>query len=755
VKKKPLLAAIAALVLMPLLALGVIWWRPELVLRPATVRWALQKFLPEYHISFRSFELKTRSLSLLAKDIELHLEDACVAHESATLKIAGCLDRLHVDTSLEYGRAGLRWLALRRAEVIAERPLEIRQSGDTHETETSESTPLVQIYQNYHRILSQTLALPKPAVELRVPQVLYANGDSHIEGGITTTPAASDMVQIGVDLRGVPQSRSKIRLDLTWGTGTRLKIAGRGEHVGVAHAELKATHAREDPGRFAFALSARDPSFTFLKSRELHATLVAEARHVRLESQASLQFSPIGGTIHIRNRGCQVAANLSESNEVALELRCPLQLRYPFARGMLEFDINNVLKLRAPADNLEQGHVDYLTEHAAKYTRLRLATGGNYDLSHLRENKIKGLFDQLIPPLNAELEIQNIRDWLSTVPAEYTVLPAPLNSMNGDLRVVIAPSEGLRKVSNLSVKLKDKTQRLDFELITGADFRGKDFNPAIDVDFKLRNLALRLPQWNLRDPKPALFADSRFQRAERDAPRPVKESAPLKIKTEVLNPVQITTNLIKPPLRILFDLDWQDGALAGLDVKLLPLKAEFLRRKFEVRSLHFRTDGGHSSSLINSEVRFFLPDYVVTANVEGTTEQPVLSLSSNPPLAENDIYSVLVFGKPMSALQNEEQSSLAAARQMFATGLFSLTSLYFLGSTPIESIYFDPETGEATARVRLDSKSSVSVGADARDVNRVEVRRSLGAGWYIQGGVKGLDQTQESYGGSVEKVISY
>ncbi|MEO2168982.1 MAG: translocation/assembly module TamB, partial [bacterium] len=51
-------------------------------------------------------------------------------------------------------------------------------------------------------------------------------------------------------------------------------------------------------------------------------------------------------------------------------------------------------------------------------------------------------------------------------------------------------------------------------------------------------------------------------------------------------------------------------------------------------------------------------NYVVTARITGTVEEPVLDLSSDPPLSQSDVLSVLLFGAPSSDINSEQGSVL-------------------------------------------------------------------------------------------------
>ncbi len=744
-----LLATIFALAL-------TIWLKPELVVKPKVVRWALNTFAPEQNIRFSKLTFSSRNLSFLSKKVDLELRDLCISSKSPTLAINGCLSSATVGLSFQVGRKGFDILSIKTVKLTASETISITQTpSEVLDTNDSSDTTVIGEYQSYFKLIERLLVAPKPIVEILLSRVEFSTGELKLLGSTKIINTGNDKIKLTMALSGMPKVESNAEITGQWGPKKLVKLESKATKIKIAKLNVSIENRNDHPETFWIQISASDSAWKMFKKNQLQASLKLSHSRAELASKSNLRFIPGTSMIHVFNKGCGVVAEVLAKDRFDVNLDCPIKVQYPFTYGHVDFNLKNTIKISGDARNLHRGTFSHLTEHQDKFTKLHIHAETAYDFSEGGTDLTKYFLNKMIPSLALNLELYKIRDWLSTIPEKYTMLPAPLNSMNGTIKLTVDKSDDLKKSAKLSLNIKDKTQRINFDLLAKANFDVPGHTPALDIDFTLKNLALRLPRWNFSDPKPRLFADSRFISGKPVASPVKNKRAPLKLKTDALNPIRISSNLIKEQLRILFDVDWKDGVITRLDVKLLPLKAEFLRRKFEIESVHFRTNAGKSSNLIDATVRFFLPDYTINANVEGTTEQPVITLTSNPPLAENDIYSVLVFGKPMSALQAEQQNSLAAARQSFATGLFSLTSLYFLGSTPIESIYFDPNTGEATARVRLDSKSSISVGADTSDVNRVELRRSLGKGWYIQGGVSDLDQNNENYGGSVEKVISY
>ena len=95
-----------------------------------------------------------------------------------------------------------------------------------------------------------------------------------------------------------------------------------------------------------------------------------------------------------------------------------------------------------------------------------------------------------------------------------------------------------------------------------------------------------------------------------------------------------------------------------------------------------------------------------------STEKPRVEFLSNPPLERQQIVSVLLFNKSPGELTEDKASSAGSFSQATADGALGLFSLLFLSSTPIESISYDPVSQTYSAKVRLDKKTTLSVGSD-------------------------------------------
>jgi translocation and assembly module TamB len=85
----------------------------------------------------------------------------------------------------------------------------------------------------------------------------------------------------------------------------------------------------------------------------------------------------------------------------------------------------------------------------------------------------------------------------------------------------------------------------------------------------------------------------------------------------------------------------------------------FQGRRFDLErgAIEF-TGGDKINPALNIVAKYRLPEYQVDATISGTVEKPSLTLASQPRLEQGDILALLIFGRPINALNQNEQSTL-------------------------------------------------------------------------------------------------
>jgi hypothetical protein len=367
-----------------------------------------------------------------------------------------------------------------------------------------------------------------------------------------------------------------------------------------------------------------------------------------------------------------------------------------------------------------------------------------------------------------EILISDLKKVVSTyAPAPYDKLPAPLNAMNGSITVKL-----------LTDKTKDKEFVL-FKTSTGIDLSGKkqalqlsvhgdiplnvmDFSRGlIQVGLDFEKVILQLPRLSKKSPPPQFFPDNRFKTSTeaKKTEAEVQSGPDIAFDIEALNEraLHIKSNLLDEPLRLNLNLAIRKGEVKTGFVKVLPLKTSVFKRP--VRIIDLTINFNHPlEPVIDSTIQFPLPEYKITLKLEGPLSDPRHAFTSDPPLPKNDIYAVLLFGRPMSDLGADDKSSARATNKLLAQGILSLSVLYFLSGSPVEYVGYDPDTGRANAQIGLDQKTSLKVGA-GEGGGSTGVRRSLGKGWYLDTSVQQNNDPSNddvrNYGVLLERIIAY
>jgi len=95
----------------------------------------------------------------------------------------------------------------------------------------------------------------------------------------------------------------------------------------------------------------------------------------------------------------------------------------------------------------------------------------------------------------------------------------------------------------------------------------------------------------------------------------------------------------------------------------------FSSRRFTVREGTVRFDGGPiDKAPVDLVATRRSGEYDVTVAIQGTIGEPVLLLSSDPPLDETDVLAVLLVGRPSGELSDDERLSVQAEAASLALG---------------------------------------------------------------------------------------
>lgn len=361
--------------------------------------------------------------------------------------------------------------------------------------------------------------------------------------------------------------------------------------------------------------------------------------------------------------------------------------------------------------------------------------------------------------------VKDLKEVIHTyAPEPYDELPAPINAMNGKIEFSLLTRETTRKEfvdlkTKTHINLKGKKQALDVTFFADLPLNVLDFSRGlIQIGIEFSKVTLQLPRLSKKSPPPQFFPDGRFKTKKELHKEGKKKTNEIELSLEALEEkaLHIRSNLLDEPLRLNFDLLVENKKPRGY-VKVLPLKTTVFKRPIRVKNILIKFNPPREP-LIQGTIRFPLPEYKITLELEGPLSDPRYTFTSSPPLPQNDIYAVLLFGRPMQDLNSDDKAAAQKTNQVLAQGILSLSVLYFLAGSPVEYVGYDPETGRGTAQFGLDSKTSLRVGA-GEGGGSTGVRRSLGKGWYLDTSMqRTTDPTSEGardYGVLLERIIAY
>ncbi|HEX4924403.1 MAG TPA: translocation/assembly module TamB domain-containing protein [Bdellovibrionales bacterium] len=320
-------------------------------------------------------------------------------------------------------------------------------------------------------------------------------------------------------------------------------------------------------------------------------------------------------------------------------------------------------------------------------------------------------------------------------------IPAPLNALKGNITVEVKEgrirTDGGTLPFTWRTGLRSETQKFETRGNGMFELGLKPFKPKLALQAVIESVRLILPrvEWaDLRSP-PHLVPDSRIRRngPGDDTPAKPKPSAfdyAIKVKSE--RPVELVSNLASQPIPIHVDLNVSKKEAMTGTVTVSRFPVILFRRDAQLTELRLTFNPKEEEDLIDGRAQVKYTDYTVYIVVSGPLNKPRIDIESTPPLPRRQLIATLVFGRPINELDSDQKSSVANLEGALKDGVLGYYSLYYLASTPVESVGYDPQSKMVTAKVRLQEGTSLNVGLNEdRDLGAIGVRRRLGRGWVL------------------------
>lgn len=329
-------------------------------------------------------------------------------------------------------------------------------------------------------------------------------------------------------------------------------------------------------------------------------------------------------------------------------------------------------------------------------------------------------------------EIERFSALISQLRQTTWAIPAPLNVLEGQVRCGFSGKFATAKAKALlPIKCETNLKSQEQLLVTNADgvleiSTDGSARPALKLDANLAKVKMVLPDINITRPLPKVTRDRRITTQPLNT-KPAAITYLVRVKSG--EPVLLVTNLSDQPVPLNLDLFIaSDKPLQGT-IAMNNYTAELFRRKAKIDYLRLRYAPGVPSPELDGQVIVDTNDYRIRIITVGTMDRPRISLESEPPLPERDIMAVLLFGRLPEGLEPDQSRSADETRAAVADGAISLLSMYYLASTPIESMSYNPHTGMYSAKVSIAKGFSLTLGSNLETESQLGLRKRLGRNW--------------------------
>lgn len=338
-------------------------------------------------------------------------------------------------------------------------------------------------------------------------------------------------------------------------------------------------------------------------------------------------------------------------------------------------------------------------------------------------------------------------------------IPAPLNQLDGpvELKIGVAIDENGGEIGYVTRAKLDSTHQAVHVRLEGSTSLSREngrLKPATNATLFFDRVHVVLPRFDFRVP-PRFSPDRRFVSSAARTPGAKKRddiAMDFRLRFESTTPgaIRIGTNLTKEDIPVDLHLTYEDSENRRRDpARLRPMvvgNVVFGQTPIDIFKRNALVDQFRIDFLptgearMNGTARVSYLDYNIFIVLIGTTREPKLRFASDPPLDDDQILAVLLFGRELGEIDDDQRTSVASLKAAFADAALGLSSLYLLANTPVESIGYDSERELVTAKVGIGGGASIEFGAGS-DASAVGFRKRLSREFVFRSDVESLSTT--------------
>ncbi|MDA9189526.1 translocation/assembly module TamB [bacterium] len=337
--------------------------------------------------------------------------------------------------------------------------------------------------------------------------------------------------------------------------------------------------------------------------------------------------------------------------------------------------------------------------------------------------------------LDWNIKIRSFEKLVKALSGTSYSLPSPFNTLKGNLSFK----------SNELIKFQDKVKDIPFVAELNLDenkfnkikissqgvfkYNEKKFNKSqLDLEVNIERLHLYLPEIDPIKGIPPLVSNNNINQKFKKKEKTQNINYNIKIKTASSGAIRLYYFMFKPYLPLNFDLKLQnDSTKYKLEVSK-KMNIEYLKRTIELSSLVLEDN---KTGMIDGRFLYQRAGYDIFLDIIGTLKEPKMLLSSKPSLSQDDITSVLLFGKVSNQISSFQKESVGGTQAAISDRAFGLFSMWAFASTPIESVSYNPATKTYSAQVSLPGEVNLELGTDWEKVNSLSLKKRISDTWSV------------------------
>ncbi len=326
-------------------------------------------------------------------------------------------------------------------------------------------------------------------------------------------------------------------------------------------------------------------------------------------------------------------------------------------------------------------------------------------------------------------------------------IPAPLNTLAGKAScevkgVVNLAAETISVPHACSINFRGDQQALVVEEsgVFRVQFVEGGVAPDLQSNVVLREITMFLPDFRVTDPVPKMTTDKRFidQELEEYVEEKKEELASSKppfsyaitVRTAE-KPILIHTPSLKTvvPIKIDIALASDKRPIGAVNISRFDVKILNKSLIIDHVTVNLANTGPNT---IDAKALIERSEFDVIVNVYGNLEKPKVEITSDPLRADSDLMSSLMYGGSFNDLDSSQQKSVAETRAAMTDGAIGLISMFYLATTPIESVGYNPHTQQFRAEVKLGTGASLQVGSNFEGQSELGIRKRLRGNWFFE-----------------------